>query len=318
MSSDSFLSLLWSGIGKNTVLLEPLVVTAIVFAIRRVSRASVASVMPQYVPPSGISPAEAGMLLHDCVGSSDVTATLIDLTARKYLRVLDKEPGAVGPQQHHDLAFELLKPEETWRELAAHERTLLAQMFRHAALASLEELKQSIPDVKLAMSDAVETSLFEKGMYREDPKNPKDTRVVLYIPAILVCLGGAAMGRYEYSGLALLMAAVSLAIAFWAIATTEFWTAKRKTTQVHLEGLRRFIDAVDADRLTRLDRYQFDALLPYAVVFGVEQKWAQAFRQLGIERVDWTGDEETDSFLRGSRLTMLSSYLESPDVGTQG
>jgi hypothetical protein len=53
-------------------------------------------------------------------------------------------------------------------------------------------------------------------------------------------------------------------------------------------------------------------------VFGVEQKWALAFRQLGIERVDWMGDEETDSFLRGSRLTALSSYLESPDVGTHG
>ena len=318
MSTDSFLSLLWSGIGKNTVLLEPFVVAAIVLAIRRVNRARAASVMPEYVPPSSISPAEAGMLLHDCIGSRDVAATLIDLAERKYLRLLDREPGAAGPQQHHELVFELLKPEATWRELAAHERTLLAQMFRNASSATLPELKQSVPDVMLAMRDEVQASLFEKGMYREDPANPKDTRIVLYLPAIMVCLGGAAIGSYEYTGLAMLMAAVSIAIAFWAIATTNFWTAKRKTIQAHLEGLRRFIDAVDADRLKRLDRYQFDALLPYAVVFGVEQKWALAFRQLGIERVDWMGDEETDSFLRGSRLTALSSYLESPDVGTHG
>jgi hypothetical protein len=308
--ADSFLSLLWSGIGKNTVLLEPFVVLAIVYAVRRVNRIGSASIMPEYMPPPGISPAEAGMLLNDFVGSRCVTATLVDLVSRKYLRVQDKSPEAAGPQQHHELVFELLKPEDAWHVLALHERTLLAQIFRNRTWATLEELKLSVPDVMLAMSDEIQMSLFEKGMYRSDPKNPKDTRIVMYVPAIFICLGGAAMGSYEYPALALLMAGVSMAIAFWAIHNTDFWTQKRKTTQAHLEGLRQFIDAVDADRLKRLEHYQFDALLPYAVVFGIEQKWALAFRQLGIERVDWMGDAETDSLLRGTKLTVLSSYLE--------
>jgi len=34
---------------------------------------------------------------------------------------------------------------------------------------------------------------------------------------------------------------------------------------------------VDADRLQRLERYRFDQLLPYAMVFGVEQKWFARF-----------------------------------------
>jgi hypothetical protein len=60
--------------------------------------------------------------------------------------------------------------------------------------------------------------------------------------------------------------------------------------------------------------------LPYAMVFGIEQKWAEALRQLSVQPLnlvgnDWAGSnsggsEEVDSLLRGGRLTLLSAYLQ--------
>jgi len=126
-----------------------------------------------------------------------------------------------------------------------------------------------------------------------------------------VILGGA-MGLHlaEYPQLAFLMIAVTMGIIVWALQDPANSTNKGVRTETYLEGLRQFIAAVDSDRLRRLDRYQFDAMLPYAILFGIEQKWSGAFRQLPVQPYEWAGDADTDSLLRGSRLTVLSAYLQ--------
>jgi hypothetical protein len=114
----------------------------------------------------------------------------------------------------------------------------------------------------------------------------------------------------EYPQLAFLMIAVTMGIIVWALQDPANSTNKGVRTETYLEGLRQFIAAVDSDRLRRLDRYQFDAMLPYAILFGIEQKWSGAFRQLAVQPYEWAGDADTDSLLRGSRLTVLSAYLQ--------
>jgi hypothetical protein len=114
----------------------------------------------------------------------------------------------------------------------------------------------------------------------------------------------------EYPQLAFLMIAVTMGIIVWALQDPANSTNKGVRTETYLERLRRFIPAVDSDRLRRLDRYQFDAMLPYAILFGIEQKWSGAFRQLAVRPYEWAGDADTDSLLRGSRLTVLSAYLQ--------
>jgi hypothetical protein len=127
-----------------------------------------------------------------------------------------------------------------------------------------------------------------------------------------VILGQLGLGLHlaEYPGLAFLMIAITMGIVVWALQDPVNSTNKGVQTQTYLEGLRLFIATVDADRLQRLDRYQFDAVLPYAILFGIEQKWAGAFRQLTVQPSEWFGDADADSLLRGSRLTMLSTYLQ--------
>jgi hypothetical protein len=132
-----------------------------------------------------------------------------------------------------------------------------------------------------------------------------------------VILGGA-MGLHlaEYPQLAFLMIAVTMGIIVWALQDPANSTNKGVRTETYLEGLRQFIAAVDSDRLRRLDRYQaarslpVRRMLPYAILFGIEQKWSGAFRQLAVQPYEWAGDADTDSLLRGSRLTVLSAYLQ--------
>jgi hypothetical protein len=219
----------------------------------------------------------------------------------------------------HDLAFRLLRPEAEWQKLARHEKTLLRQAFRENEWATLGELRRLLPEIVPAVEEEVKSSLWEKGMTRTDPSGGVMSRWkgFAYLASLMGMLYGVILGQLglglhlaEYPGLAFLMIAITMGIVVWALQDPVNSTNKGVQTQTYLEGLRLFIATVDADRLQRLDRYQFDAVLPYAILFGIEQKWAGAFRQLTVQPSEWFGDADADSLLRGSRLTMLSTYLQ--------
>ena len=169
------------------------------------------------------------------------------------------------------------------------------------------------------MEEEIKTSLWEKGMTRTGSVTPRWKSFAYFASLIGMLWGvilGGAMGLHlaEYPQLAFLMIAVTMGIIVWALQDPANSTNKGVRTETYLEGFRQFIAAVDSDRLRRLDRYQFDAMLPYAILFGIEQKWSGAFRQLAVQPAvqpyEWAGDPDTDSLLRGSRLTVLSAYLQ--------
>jgi uncharacterized membrane protein len=57
-----------------------------------------------------------------------------------------------------------------------------------------------------------------------------------------------------------------------------------------LLGFREFIDRAEKDRIERLakeDPTLFDRVLPYALVFGLEDKWAGAFKDMYKEPPNW-------------------------------
>jgi hypothetical protein len=333
-SGDGFPAQLWSALSRNQVLLLPIIALAIAYAVRRVRQPTMGSVMPESAAPSGITPAESGVLLHGSVSSREVAATLVDLSIKKYLSIVDAAPEMRAPAGEHDLVFRTLRPETEWQNLAAHEKTLLRQAFRDQEWTRLSYLRQLVPDVVPAFQAQIKNSLWERGMLRTDPNNAGTPRwkSFVYVASLMGMLDGLVAGQtglglhlYEHPGLAFLMIALTMGIVVWAVQDPTNSTRQGFQVQTYLEGLRQFIQAVDADRLQRLERYRFDELLPYAMVFGIEQKWVEALRQLSVQPLnlvgndwagkDWVGSnragsEEVDSLLRGGRLTLLSAYLQ--------
>jgi Predicted membrane protein (DUF2207) len=316
-AEDGFVGQLWSALGRNQILALPIVAFALACVIRRARKSAPGPVVPQSAPPDDITPAESGMLLRGHIGFHEVAAALVDLSVKKYLSVVDATPERDGPPNVHDLAFRLLRPEADWQSLARHEKTLLRQAFRKNEWPTLAEFRSLLPEIVPAMEAEIKTSLWEKGMTRTDPTGATPRwKGFVYFASLMGMLWGVILGRTmglhlaEYPELAFLMIAITLGIVVWALQDPVNSTDKGMQAQTYLEGLRRFITAVDADRLRRLDRYQFDAILPYAILFGIEQKWAGAFRQLALRPYEWIGDADADSLLRGGRLTMLSAYLE--------
>ncbi len=110
------------------------------------------SVAPMYEPPKGMTAAEVGTLIDDRVHPRDITATLVDLAVKGYVKIEETRtmpfsgsPPAVPTTRqgmlgeavsmlpmlfsHRDYTFHLLKGRDTWSSLQPHERLMLNHMF---------------------------------------------------------------------------------------------------------------------------------------------------------------------------------------------
>ncbi|MDR3746906.1 MAG: DUF2207 domain-containing protein [Acidobacteriota bacterium] len=97
------------------------------------------SVAPRYEPPKGMTPAEVGTLIDDAVHPRDITATLVDLGVKGYLKI--EEVVNTFPFSRRDYIFHLLKPQQSeWASLEPHERVMLHGMF--SAGGGMADLKQ--------------------------------------------------------------------------------------------------------------------------------------------------------------------------------
>lgn len=78
-------------------------------------------------------------------------------------------------------------------------------------------------------------------------------------------------------------------------------------------GLREFIETADKDRLQMLltaDGRYFYHVLPFAVAFGMADRWAKQFRELtNIESENFTGSFDASDFHRLSRLHEASNMI---------
>jgi hypothetical protein len=80
-------------LSSNPILFLPLFTLAVMFtlwySVGRDPDPGV-SVAPQYEPPKGMCPAEAGTLLDDTIHPRDITSTIVDLAVRGYIKIEEK------------------------------------------------------------------------------------------------------------------------------------------------------------------------------------------------------------------------------------
>ena len=78
---------------SNMVLLFPVLAFVLMFTLwRKYGRdPDLGSISPRYDPPTGMSPAEAGILIDLMVDNRDVAATLVDLAVRGHIRIHEFE-----------------------------------------------------------------------------------------------------------------------------------------------------------------------------------------------------------------------------------
>ncbi len=269
------------------------------------------SVAPRYEPPEGLTPAEVGTLIDDRVDPRDVTSTLVDLAVRGYVRIEEAppHPGVFG--ETADYIFRLLKSRETWGFLAPHERTMLFHTFYGGQWTMLSSLRLRFYSVVGWMRGDIIDSLKKKGMYRVSPESAPAYRMLGFaLIAALVALAEAAglLSLYQSMFPAAVAVGISAAIVylFGRKMTAKTFRGMRAYSQIL--GLQEFMNSVDGDRLEHVPPENFEKLLPYAMVLGLEHRWTRAFQGIATQPAwyEFADGSLFDAVVLGDRMQFLS------------
>lgn len=284
-------------------------------------------VVPEYEPPKGLSPAEVGLLYDYRVDSRDLTATIIDLALRGYVRIHDEEKKRFGLFTSHKFSLELTK--DTLNKLKQHEKKLLEAIFKDIKVGEKQELaKISKPKMQKAAKDIrsnLRTALTEQhGLLEETPVKAWVILIGLSVVAFLgVIFSGGGRGWLAGAGLTVISAVV---FGLLMRRRSHAGTAEYEKTK----GLKLYMDTAEKHRLKMMQSVErpyaepshtvefFEKLLPFAVALGVEKSWARQFDDIYKDSPDWFagnaaafGTVHFASHLSGGISSLNSSFSQS-------
>lgn len=277
----------------------------------------------QYEPPGGLTPAEAGTLMDGSVDMRDITATMVNLAVGGHLKIEEQEEKKLlGLLTHREYVFHRLEPKAGASKLAPHELRVLGGLFQHGQrTVRLSDLENEFYVELPAIQSSVFDGLIQRGLYRSRPDTVKRGWVGtgVFLGFALVALGLFAAPAL---GLNLSVASVIITAVASALIMVGFGlfmparTALGARLYERVRGFEEFLLRVESDRFERVVKTpeMFERLLPFAMAFGVEQKWAHAFQEIYREPPSWyvgTGPMTFDASSFSGRLSALSSRAGS-------
>ncbi len=248
----------------------------------------------RYDPPDGLTPAEAGTMIDESVDMRDITATIVDLAVHGYLKIEEKEEKVLfGLFKHQEYVFHRLDPKPGGKALKRHEEFVLDGMFRYGKrtveLSDLEnEFYTYIPRIKNAAFDG----LVAQGLYRSRPDRVRAWWMVgaVFLTFPVAIVGAVLGGNLGMSPLTFIVAAVVsgvIVVVFGYVMPARTVAGARSYEATR--GFEEFLHRVESDRYARVVKTpeMFERFLPYAMAFGVEAKWARAFKDIYREPPTW-------------------------------
>jgi uncharacterized membrane protein YgcG len=246
----------------------------------------------EFVPPDGLRPGQVGTLVDEAANTLDVTATIVDLAVRGYLRI-DEIPkkGWFGKP---DWTLTKLKDGEG---LLRYERLLLDGLFEDGAEVKLSSLRTKFASRLKRVQDALYDEVVAAGWFAARPDKVRITWYVIgavaTVLAVAVLVVLMALTHAALVGIPLVIGAVLLLASAKRMPRR---TAKGTGVLRRVQGFRRFIDESEKERARFAEQqHLFSEYLPYAVVFGATEKWARTFAGLDDElaQPDWYGGSST-------------------------
>jgi uncharacterized membrane protein YgcG len=271
------------------------------------------TVVPQYEPPRGLSPMEMLGLKDQYLGHASVTAVILDLARRGYLKIdFGEERGMLG-RKKQTYAFIRRKGED--EVLRPFEHTLFHGMFSGKERVELEDLKGTFHRHIVRAKEQAFAELRKARLFGKNPATVRAAYIVIAIIAfscsfwLVPLLGLGAMG------VACIIASAAIILVFgW------FMPSKTKEGAVALEevmGFKWFLSVTEKDRLAfhnapEVKPEKFHEFLPYAVAFGVEEQWAKQFQGMDVPPPDYaTGMTTWNALYFASAMHALDARAAS-------
>jgi uncharacterized membrane protein YgcG len=239
-----------------------------------------------YQPPEGMTPAELGTLVDEQVDIEDITSSILDLAVRGYLEIEELEASKFLFFSDRD--FALVRKEGPDGILRPHERLLLSRIFATGSRVTVSSLKEkfykNLPELRSSLYQQLSGP---RGYFPVSPDRVRKGYAVA--GGVLLALGILLFAMFSRAlpGTAF-FACGAITLVFSRIMPRR--TRRGRKVYEEILGFKEFVERVDADRLERMGARsvgQFEKLLPFAIVLGVADQWAEAFAGIYTEPPGW-------------------------------
>ncbi|MEV0581434.1 DUF2207 domain-containing protein [Nonomuraea sp. NPDC050310] len=276
-------------------------------------RGAGASVQPvqdgHFSPPDGVRPGQIGTLVDEQADVVDVTATIVDLAVRGYLRIDEQERGAYDAPD-----WMLVKrPNAPVNALLPYERALYDAIFDGRDAVLLSDLSGSFAKNLGAVRDALYADVVTQGWFARRPDTERTRWTTVGV--ILIAVGLAAtvalawFTSYGLLGLAVIVAGAALAVGGQYMPAK---TAKGSAALAHTLAFRDYLFSGELGNVPEQHRVElFSRYLPYAVIFDGVEHWSRvvaSITQRGDNLYWYHGPAEWDlSKFAGSMRTFTTT-----------
>ncbi len=273
------------------------------------------TVMPIYTPPEGLTPSEAGTLIDEKVDMHDLSATIIDMAVRGYLKIKETKK-KTWIFEDTDYEFELIKDYKS-DGLKDHEVKTMEALFGSGKTRKLSDLQNKFYKDLPGIKNAIYKQMVNKKFFPSDPDNVRQAYKGFGITIIVIVF--FTFGLFiDYS----IAIPVGIGLSgLLMILFAKYMPAKtKKGVKMYYQvlGLEMFIETAEQDRLKWKEKENiFEQLLPYAMAFKLADKWSKAFEGLYKDAPKWYSSSDPNfinNFNTGyliGRLNNLSNSMNS-------
>jgi uncharacterized membrane protein YgcG len=232
----------------------------------------------EFAPPEDLRPGQIGTLMDEVANPLDVTATIVDLAVRKYL-VIEEIPkhGLFGRAD-----WKLTQLRAADDDLVPYERRLLDGVFEDANEVTLSSLKTKFVQRLHKVQDALYDDAVAHGWFVARPDRVRQRWTGIGV-GILVVGGALELAAVRWTKLGLIPVPFVLFGLLVAIGAHEMPRRTPKGTGLvrRVHGFRTVIATAETNMSRWAEQENvFTRYLPYAIVFGLTDKWAKAFAGL--------------------------------------
>jgi hypothetical protein len=262
----------------------------------------------QYEPPEGANPAELGVLFSEKTDNRELTATIIHLAVKGYLNITEiASTNIIIPSSSY--SFELKKSSAGDTTLVDYEKNILNGLFGAGAavgsIVNVSDLRDKFYTTATLAEAQMAAATIARGWFTKNPQAVRSAYVgagIAYLFLVFFFLYSAVTSAFAIDGPT---AAVSLFLPGAIIIFFGYFmparTVKGTAAYAQALGFKEYLSKAEKYRLQWEEKENiFEAYLPYAMIYGVADKWARTFE--GI-------DKEPPSWYRGSMIGIWSPII---------
>lgn len=248
----------------------------------------------QFSPPKDVRPGLVGTIIDEEANTIDVSATVIDLAVRGYLTIKEVESGSIFKRT--DWQLTRLTPPERAEALLPFEQTLLDGIFADSNPVTLSDLKNKFHGTLTSVQSQMYSEVTLRGWFRKSPDQARQgwtTLGLVVMGAGLASgwfLGFQSAGTDQIGGVSFVIPSGIVLAGGLLVAGGIIWllgkrmaakTAEGSAVLAQSLGFKQYLVTAEA-RQIRFEEAQdiFSRYLPYAIVFGVADRWAGTFSEV--------------------------------------